>query len=179
MKNFQNSAKKYETDIEQINAKLRKKKSQIKKLEHKNYEKKRMLKRCHQSYEGKYKELTNKHKETITVLKKTLRIAKDEDRTGGQESERSQDLSKIYPSSENTFSKSTPVHAEDFLVSSEDDEELILKKVVTAQNTEIIGDLLDDVLSKIVNNKIETQEIIEGIIGEILDQQDDNELLTF
>ena len=64
-------------------------------------------------------------------------------------------------------------------MSSVDDEELILKKVVTSQNTEIIGDLLDDVLSKIVNNKIETQEIIEGIIGEILDQQDDNEILKF
>ena len=166
MKNFENSSKKYETELEEINAKLKKKKSQIKKLEHKNYEKKRMLKKCHQSYEGKYKELTNKHNATITVLKKTQEWHKK--KTGQEDvkvQEKIQDFREIHTLSENTFSKNTllekvSVHADDLLVRSEEDEENVLlneepiyhEKLITAQNKEIIGVLLDDVLSKIVNN---------------------------
>ena len=193
IREFQNSSKKYETELEQINAKLKKKKSQIKKLEHKNYEKKRMLKKCHQNYEGKYKELTDKHKATMAVLKKSQewhkkKTGKEDEKVEGK----SQDFSEIHSLPENTFSKNTlsekmSVHVDDLLLSSEDDEENVLfnaepinyKEVVTAQNKEIIGDLLDDILSKIVivNTHAETQEM-ESLNKEVLTHQDDDELLV-
>ena len=41
---MENLKQKYESDVDQINARLKKKKSQVKTLEHKNYEKKQKIK---------------------------------------------------------------------------------------------------------------------------------------
>jgi len=61
--------KKMSIQLDEIQLKLKKKKLLVKKLEQKNYDRKKKLKRCQQNLEEKYVKLTDKYKNTIDVLK--------------------------------------------------------------------------------------------------------------
>ena len=192
---MENLKQKYESDVDQINARLKKKKSQVKTLEHKNYEKKQKLKRCQRGYEEKIKELTDKYKTCIAVLKQAQeRRQKKKGHEEEKAADKTLDYSEICNTLEDTLSRNTlpetetskalvndaqRVDTEEPLLASSEEEDhgrdaSLSEREVCNQADDLLpkkvtGEILYEVMIK---DKIESEQVVKCLLDEILCHKD-------